>query len=268
MPVRRSLAGLFAKSFLVVLLSWATEQPMHAQQLRIETDVYLGDQTESISHNVTLFESGAVYDFVEKPAQITVFRPPTTSRPGQFILLDLETKWRTEVSTARIEGLLKKLANWAAEQEDPMLRFSAQPNFEETFDETTGALLLKHPLWNYKVATVPAENKEKLARYREFADWYSRLNAMLHGAPPPGPRLQLNAALEKNGVVPVEIHRTMDSTSSPQLRATHLFSWRLSREDLSRLEEARQFLTSFEKVDNKAFLAELANKDVVRGQSR
>ncbi|MCH2114469.1 MAG: hypothetical protein MK171_06115 [Pirellulales bacterium] len=251
----------------LALLAGVWDSAAGGQELRIETDVYVGDETESKSHHVTLFDSGTVYDFSEMPAQITIFRPPTATRPGQFVLLDLETRRRTEVSTQRVETLMAKLSQWAAGQDNPILQFSAEPEFIETFDESSGTLTLTHALWDYTVATVPAEDTEKLSRYREFTDWYSRLHAMLQGALPPGPRLELNAAFERHGIVPVEIRRTVES-SKPQLRATHLFSWRLSRADLARLEETRKFLTSFEKVDNKEFLAQRADKGIVRGQSQ
>ncbi|MBD16034.1 MAG: hypothetical protein CMJ72_12880 [Planctomycetaceae bacterium] len=254
----------------MLLSSWiflgVDASPLQAQQLRIETDVFEGDEQESKNHNVTLFDAGTVYDFIDNPSRITIFRPPTHSRPGKFILLDLETQQRTEVSTDRIEGLMKKLSRWATEHQDPVLQFAAEPQFEESYDQNSGALTLKHPMWGYVVATIPAENKESLASYREFTDWYSRLTTMLYGNLPPGPRLELNAALEKHGVVPVEIRRTVESAST-QLRATHLFSWRLSREDLTRLEEAREHLARFEKVANKEFLAQRAEQNIVRGQS-
>ena len=114
---------------------------------------------------------------------------------------------------------------------------------------------------------LPADNKATLKRYRQFTDWYARLNAMMHGTPPPGARLKLNDALERHGVVPVEIHRATDSQSST-VRATHLFSWRLSRDDRAKLDKVRQQLASFKKVDNATFLARMDGGDVVRGQSR
>ncbi len=256
-------AQRFPLATLVVLL---IAQFTLASELRIETDVYIGDESEPISHTVTLFDAGTVYDFVEKPAQIAVFRPSTSSRPGQFILLDLQSKQRTEVSTKKIAGLMKKLTRWASEQEDSLLKFSAKPVFETTFDEESGELNLTSETWSYKVATVTAEDRQTLARYREFTDWYTRLNTMMHGSPPPGPRLKLNAALQEHGVVPVEIHRTVASQTE-EVRATHLFSWRLSREDRARLEEARRHLANFEKVDNEQFLAVRVGKEVFRGQS-
>ncbi len=238
-----------------------------AQELRIETDVYVGSGAKPVSHTITLFDSGTVYDFVDSPAEIAVFRPPTSSRAGQFILLDLDLKQRTDVSTDRIDGLMNKLSKWAKAQDDPMLQFSARPEFEETFDAETGSLTLDNELWNYTVATVPSEDAATLRHYREFTDWYTRLNTMVNSSPPPGPRLALNAALEKHCVVPVEIRRTVDSDSTA-VRATHLFSWRLSRADRARLDEAREYLASFEKVNNEQFLAHRAGENVVRGQSR
>jgi len=237
------------------------------QDFRIETHVFVGDEPEAISHTVTLFASGVVYDFVDDPAQTAVFRHPTATRPGQFILLDPDGQRRTEISTERIERLMKKLSRWADQQENELLKFSAKPEFEETYDESTGQLTLSSPVWTYHVATVPVEEATALARFREFSDWYARLNTMMHGTPPPMPRLKLNEAFTRHGVVPVEIRRTV-SEDSAELRATHLFSWRLSREDRARLDEVRLHLTNFDKVENKFFLAHLSKENVVRGQSK
>ena len=255
-----------------VLLSFCLVSVVQAQELRIETNVYSGDATEPLSHTVTLFDSGTVYDFVDgdsvdKPAQIAVFRPPTSTRAGQFILLDPKTKQRTEVSTEQIDGLMQKLTKWAEQQDDPLIQFSAKPTFDEQFDLAEGRLTLSSEQWTYTVATVPAQDMKTLGSYRLFTDWYTRLNVMMHGTPPAGPRLALNAALEKHGVVPVEIRRKVDSQTTP-LRATHLFSWRLSREDRARVEEVRNQLANFKKVENADFLAHQAGKDVVRGQSK
>ena len=221
---------------------------------------------------MTLFDSGTVYDLADKKQQIAIFRLPTSTRAGQFILLDLKTKQRTEISIDKIQAMMEKITDWAKQQEDPLLKFSADPEFEEKFEATTGQLTLGSPQWTYTVATVPAQDAKTLAQYRQFIDWYTRLNVMMHGPPPPGPRLALNAALEKHGVVPVEIRRTVESQSTT-LRATHLFSWRLSREDRAQLEEVRKHLANFKKVGNQDFLAQRAEKDgaekdIVRGQSK
>lgn len=257
----------------VVFLVWASlfslvlAQSARGQELRIETSVYVGEETEPVSEAQTLFDGEMAYHFVEKPAQVTIYRAPGPGRDGQFIILDLDREQRTDISTKRIGGLMKKLSKWAAEQDDSLLKFSAQPMFEESFDENTGVLTLENPAWNYTVATVPAENPQALKRYREFADWYSRLNTMLHSTPPPGARLELNKTLAIHKVVPVEIRRSIESQDD-SLRATHLFTWRLSREDHQRIDATRGQLASFEKVDNAEFIARGKEEAVVRGQSK
>jgi hypothetical protein len=257
---------VFASTALLAVVACFVS-PSSGQEFRIETDVYVGEESEPVSHTVTLFEKSAVYEFVSKPEQTIVYRKTAEDRGAQFILLDPETQRRTHIDVERVAALMKKLAQWAGEQKDPMLKFSARPQFEETFDADSGALTMANPEWTYRVATVPAAPAE-LARYRDFTDRYAELTTMLYGSPPPGPRLALNAALANHGVAPVEIRRTIGGDEKNEVRAVHFFSWRLSRDDRARLDEAYKQLASFEKVENEAFLAARAKQDAVRGQSR
>ena len=238
-----------------------------AQQLRIETSVFVEDDELPVSEATTLFDGEMVYHFVDQPKQTVVYRGAGADRDGEFLILDLAKKQRTDIPTKRIGGLMNKLNRWASEQEDTLLKFSAQPIFEESFDYESGILILENPAWNYTVATVPAEDEKALTRYRDFTDWYSRLSTMLNNTPPPGARLALNKALTKHAVVPVEVRRRIESQDR-SLRATHLFTWRLSREDRQRIDSTRGQLTSFKKVDNAEFVASRNGAAVVRGQSK
>jgi hypothetical protein len=269
--MRSSQPNEIAQSVALLLLACMLCAPTlkaSAQEMRIETYVYGEEEAEEpLSHTITLFDKNTVYDFVDNPQQIAVFRAPAPGASGQFILLDVPSARRTEVSTDRINGLMEKLSQWAAQQKDPLLKFSAAPQFKETYDRETGVLILASDLWDYKVGTIPAQDASMLARYREFTDWYTRLNTMMNSSPPPGPRLELNSSLEKYSVMPVEILRTLKSNKST-LRATHEFSWRLSRDDRTRLDEAKKYLASFKKVGNEEFIAAKGiASDVVRGQS-
>jgi hypothetical protein len=238
------------------------------QEFRIETDVYVGDSQEPSSHAVTLFEKSAVYEFVENPDQVIVYRTPSDDQPGQFILLDPATERRTEIDVERVERLMEKLTSWAAEQEDAVLKFSAKPQFTESFDAATGSLALVNSQWTYRVATVAANDPAALERYRKYTDRYALLSAMLNNSPPPGPRLALNAALATHEVVPVEIRRTIGGDEKNVVRAAHIFLWRLSRADRLRLDEAQKQLSSYKKVENEEFIAARAKQDAVRGQSK
>ncbi|MCA9235886.1 MAG: hypothetical protein KDA44_10475 [Planctomycetales bacterium] len=224
-----------------------------AQEFRVETEVFIADEPEPASRTVTLFENGAVYEFVDHPPQVIVYRRGNADRPGQFILLDRTSKRRTDVPVDRMNALMDKVQAWAAANDDALIKFSAAPEFEETFERDFGQLTLTSKEWTYKVATVPAEDAAALIRFRDFTDAYARLNALLYGEMPPGPRLALNEALEKHGVVPVEIRRILGDDEDTQVRAAHLFSWRLSRDDRGRIDEAQRFLANFEKVDNETY---------------
>lgn len=227
--------------------------PAAAQEFRVETEVFIAEEPDPAARTVTLFENGAVYEFLDDEHQVVVYRRGNKDRPGQFILLDTVNKRRTDVPVDRMNALMEKIEKWAAEQDDEMMKFSAKPDFEEAFDGDLGTLTLESAQWTYKAATIAAGDEAALSRYRDFTDSYAKLNALLHGEAPPGPRLALNAALEKHGVVPVEIRRTLGDDEDTLVRAAHLFSWRLSREDRARIDEAQRYLASYEKVDNETY---------------
>lgn len=229
-------------------------QSLSAEGFRIETKVYFGEDERPQTETTTLFLDGVVYDFVAKPAQAAVFRKPTGGRPGQFILLQTEERIQTKLSTAQLAGAMDKLRNWASRQSDPFLKFAADPQFEESFEPQSSRLVLAHHLESYTVTTAPAEHARELAEYREFLDWYARLNALLSTDHfPPEPRLQLNAALARHQVIPLKVELTRAGVSDP-LRAEHQFMWRLSREDSERIDQAREWLASYREVTNAEYV--------------
>jgi hypothetical protein len=194
-----------------------------------------------------------VYDFLNDPEQIAVFRKPGGGKAGRFILLDPERRVRTELSTDQLAGAMNKLRNWAARQRDPFLKFAANPQFEETFDRDTGQLLLASHQESYTIKTAPADAPDALAEYREFLDWYTRLNTLLAAGPPPEPRLQVNAALARYQIVPVSVELKRAGEKEP-LRAEHEFTWLLSKRDLARIDDACASLAAYRPVGNEEFL--------------
>jgi hypothetical protein len=241
---------------LVSLLTVLTTESIEsfAEGFRIETKIYVGDAEEPLSETTTLFLSGAVYDFIANPAQTAIFRPPSGDKPGQFILLDPQKRLQTRLSTEQLAGAMDKLKSWAARQTDPFLQFAANPKFDESFEPESGRLELVHYLESYRVATSTADDPQSLADYREFLDWYTRLNTLLSaGRFPPEPRLRLNEALARNQVVPLTVELTRAGEKEP-LRAEHEFIWRVSREDLDRIDDVRASLASFREVQNAEFL--------------
>jgi hypothetical protein len=225
-----------------------------ADGFRIETKIYAGDE-QPVSETTTLFLDGVVYDFIANPAQTAVFRKPGGGKDGLFILLDPQQRIQTKLSTQKLAGAMDKLRTWAARQADPFLQFAANPRFNESFEPESGQLVLAHHLENYRVSTAPAEHPQSLTEYREFLDWYTRLNTLLSaGQFPPEPRLRLNEALARRQVIPQTVELTKAGESEP-LRAEHEFIWRLSHEDLDRIDVVRASLASYREVENAEFLS-------------
>ena len=222
------------------------------ENFRIETKIFIGKEEEPASETTTLFVDGVVYDFLKSPAQTAVFRKPSGNTAGRFILLNDERRTRTELSTKQLVGAMDKLRTWAGRQSDPFLKFAANPEFEETFIAESGQLILASHLENYTVATAPAEHPGAVARYREFLDWYSQLNTLLSGGPPPVPRLQLNDALARHRVVPHTVQLTR--AGKDPLRAEHDFTWLLSQDDLKRIDGVRAALSAYRQVKNEEFV--------------
>lgn len=240
----------------------ALAETVLAEGFRIETKIYVDGDDEPASTTTTLFVDGVFYDYLDEPEQIAVFRKPGNGKPGRFILLDPQRKVRTELTTDQLAGAMQKLRSWAGRQKDPFLKFAARPDFDESFDKNTGQLILASHIESYTIQTSPAGDPEGLSEYRSFLDWYAQLNALMHAGPPPEPRLQVNAALERLQRVPDKVELTRSGEKKP-LRAEHTFTWRLSKADFERIDGTNASLAAYEPVDNAEFL-----QDASHGHSR
>lgn len=241
------------KSVLVSCMLLCVASTTGAEGFRIETVVYVGDEEQPASEATTLFLDGVVYDFLTKPEQTAVFRKPAAGKPGRFILLNPRERIRTEFTTEQLTGAMQKLRTWAARQDDPFLQFAADPEFKESFEPESGQLVLASHLESYTVETERVEHAQALAEYREFLDWYARLNTLLSGGPPPEPRLRLNAALARHEVVPLKVELKRGRENEP-LRAEHKFTWRLSNADVERIDDVRASLAAYKSVPNEEFM--------------
>jgi hypothetical protein len=246
-------AHVVTLSLALSICSTACLSHSFAEGFRIQTKVFVGDEEQPVSEATTLFLDGVVYDFLTKPAQTAVFRKPAGDKAGRFILLNAEQQIRTEVSTEKLAGAMDKLRTWARRQKDPFLKFAADPEFEESFEAESGQLVLASHLESYTVATTQAEHPDAMAEYREYLDWYAQLNTLLSGGPPPEPRLRLNEALARRKAVPMTVELTRAGEKEP-LRAEHDFTWRVSQDDMQKIDEVRASLASYRVLENEVFL--------------
>jgi hypothetical protein len=133
------------------------------------------------------------------------------------------------------------------------MQFLAEPIFEERYDPARRELILFSDLVNYRAIITSADNAV-VSQYREFSDWYVRLNAILiSGSRPPFARLKLNEALARREAVAREVTLTItavkDGKTQPSaVRSEHLLSLALTPADMERIERARKSMTGYKLV--------------------
>ena len=247
------LRGLVVWMLLVLLAPVAL-----AADFRIETKIYAEDEEVPVSQNTTLFQNGVVYDFLETSNRVAIYRHGKGDQPGRFVLLDPNQSIKTELTTDRMDAAIEKLSLWARTQRHPLLQFYADPKFDESFDTESGKLTLASSLTTYSAQTKAVTHAEVWTDLRNYFDAYAKLNCMLGSPLPPGPRLALNAAMEKHNVYPTEISLSIPGNAitgdqDTELRAVHNFTWRLSKDDRARITLVGEQLVSFREVSNQEF---------------
>lgn len=230
----------------------AGQVPMVASQaedFRVETDILLGGEKEPVAQSVTLFSGGLVYDFpLIGPQEITVL----DSGRGRFVLLDVPRKTKTTLTT---QDLLQTTAaiKVQAQELDGVLAFAADPQFKSESDGQDGWLTLSSSLLSYRAKGIKPKLAATADAYRDFADWYARLNATRPGNLPPFPRLELNRVLAERQQVPEEVELTVEPRNRLAgrklvVRSHHIFNWRLSNTDRKRIETAGTYMADFQAV--------------------
>ncbi len=241
------LAAAFSASALLAL--GPTPGAVAGDSFRIENRVFLGDQKEPTSQSTTIFQDGAVYDYLEKPAEVVIFEKPAE----RFVLLDTNRRVRAELSAQIVLSFTEHLQRRAEEQKDPLLKFLANPVFEEQNDKA-GVLSFNSVWVAYRLKTVPAPSLAIAQRYREFSDWYARLGPILDPASrPPFARMRVNAVLEEKGLIPTEVSLTVTPRRGlwPKrlnIRSEHELVVQLSSADVKRVSQTRQFMMLFNPV--------------------
>ncbi|MFH1267857.1 MAG: hypothetical protein ABIK89_19240 [Planctomycetota bacterium] len=231
------------------------------EDFRIENKVFVDDEKEPRIQSTTIFHEGVVYDYLADPAEVTVF----DARHRRFVLLDLTRRIKTELTTERVVDFSQRLKEWAEGQSDEFLQFLANPQFEEEFDESTQELNFTSPWMTYRMTTIGTESEEISGQYREFADWYCRLNTVLNpGARPPFARMKVNAALLERQQFPREVELTIQPKESflakrLTVRSEHLLIRQLVESDRKRVAQTDQFLAMYTTVDFDEYQRKMAN---------
>jgi hypothetical protein len=238
----------FASCVVAVVLVHMLPTLATAEDFRVENKVFAADKTAPQNQGVTIFYGGVVYDYLEQPAEVIVL----DKAAAKFTLLDTSRQVQTELSTQQVADFIVGLKKKAAANQDQFIRWLAEPGFQEQFDQKSGELTLVGPQMMYatKLAAVPSP--EMAEQYREFSDWYVRLNTLLAppGSLPPFPRMVLNQAIAKRQMIPREVERTLkfSATKRNTMRSEHELMTKLNAADLGRVTEAQQAMRKFTMV--------------------
>ncbi|MEO8495368.1 MAG: hypothetical protein ABI614_09875 [Planctomycetota bacterium] len=219
---------------------------LRAQDFRVDTDVYLEDEEATFSEHLTLFHDMVVYDFAVKGSdEITILN----LQKGTIVLLDVKRRIRADLTTAELLDFSAKIkAIGTSKQAEDLV----SPKFEVKFDAEQKSLELVSRKITYRATGIQLPDASIATRYREFTDWYARLNSMRPPNPPHFGRLELNRELADRGLLPQDIERTVvlgGLFRKPQkARSHHVVGTTMSGTDRRRIDEASGYLVSFAKV--------------------
>lgn len=258
----REMMRLLGMVVFSIVMTETMAEIAAAQDFRIETKIYegivKGDTAEPVSRKETLFHKGLVYEFLNEPAEVRVFKNSVADGSGRFIILDTQRKMRSEITTQEIARFMVGVKTWASQQDDPLLQFAAAPSFEETFQVDPlgkhGELLLSSEVLTYRLKTIPAKDGDRLRAYRQYVDWSKQLHVFLNGrSTPPFPWLVVSEAIARHAVMPEEVTITIAAhrPERPQevvIHARHEIRWRLSQQDRERINQVDRELVNFRLV--------------------
>jgi len=221
-----------------------------AEDFRVDNEVFVGNKSEPASQSTTIFHNGVVYDFMVDPGEVIVL----DKAAERFILLDTTRHIRSDLSIEDVTAFTAQLQQSAENHSDPFISFLANPKFEEQFDESSSELTLSSEWMVYRLVLQSVDSPELTRQYREFCDWYARLNTMLHqGAKPPTARLLVNEAISRHDATAREVRLTVTpkKTFPPvrtTLRSQHQVIREVAESDLDRVMQTRQFMSIFKPV--------------------
>ncbi len=249
---------------IALLLYCAAVAP--AQDFRVYTKIYDAREqapagkgksaasSKLIGRSTSLFHAGKVYDYVDNGGQMTIFEPAHE----RFVIIDESRRQVVVVPFAYIENRLFR-ASRKTEQKIvelrgegtaraktlDLLQFQLTPKFKEKYDAKKQLLTMSSPFLSYEVDCDDHISAELVQAYLNYADWAQRLNYLLNGrASPPGPRLELDAALRGRNFLPTKVTLHTSERDGLHLRAEHQFHWNLDSADLKLITHGEKLSTA------------------------
>lgn len=243
---------------LVILAALLVASHALAQDMRVYTvvtDVGTSGQTPTaLSHSLTLFHAGKVYDYMEDVGEVVVL----DLQQNRFVLIGANPRGTVVpfeelqqfLRSANLEANryleeLESKGDRLASEHAAAIRFQLTPTFKETFHPETRQLRLTGDFLSYDVQTLVPPSDACVESYLAYADWASKLNCILHPRSTfPEPRQHLNARLREKKLLPVNVDLRVKVDTELHLRAEHKFAWELEAVDKRLINKWEKFITS------------------------
>ena len=222
---------------------------------RMENRLFLENARDPVSQSTTIFLPGAVYDYLNNPAEVFVFDRPQ----NRFFLLDPMRRCAANLSAQEVAAFTDQLRARLEKQGDAYLKFLANPRFERSSGDAPDVLNLSSPWLTYEVDATPAPDAKTAHAYREFSDWLAQVSPMLEpSSRPPFARMQLNCLLAQQSLLPRQVKLTTTTgrglfAKRRTIRSEHQWVDRLSEADVDRVAQTRQFMEIFNPVSIQQF---------------
>ena len=229
-----------------------------AQDMRVYTvvtDVGTPGQTPTpLSHSLTLFHAGKVYDFMEDVGEVVIL----DLQQNRFVLIGASQRG-TIVSFEELQQFLRSAnleanryldeleskGDRLASEHAAAIRFQLTPTFKETFQPDSRQLKLTGDFLSYDVQTLVPPSDACADSYLAYADWASKLNCILHPRSTfPEPRQHLNARLREKKLLPVNVDLRVKVDTELHLRAEHKFAWELESVDKRLINKWERIIAS------------------------
>ena len=230
---------------LLACLLGSMDAAAMASEFCVETEIResLGNDQNVVGSNITLFTEQKVYDFSITPTNEVFICDPTQQ---VLVVMDGHHRVQCKLASKWLLQLNTTLNSFASKSKNPLKRFLSNPTFERQFDAQLQQLTLTHRHLRYVVEGQNPDNIEVAQRYREFADWSARLNAIRSGLPA-NPRLTANRELAELALVPRRVTK-LTGENAPQLSSTHKYRWNLTGADQERIKSADKDHRAFRSV--------------------
>lgn len=242
------------KSFLwaAFLTGVALAPSAHGQTFKIETAIYVGDETQPVAQNVTLFQDSIIVDL-----KLDFANPPNVletkvydAQQKKVSLLDHQRSLQVEISDNHLLQMVDGLRRDISQREE--LKFLVNETFSESQNLQLSKVVLTSPTIRYEVIGNRPSDPVILKSHGEFLDIFTRLNASAPGGFPPFARLRLNQSIKQMGWIPssveIQISPNAMMPDGLKMKSKHVLIAGLSQSDIAKIESAKKQWIGYPRV--------------------